>query len=57
MHILETAKGSLIKKNKLSMKFILEQIQVKSQMYRMLHHRKWTLKLIVPHNANIALEM
>lgn len=57
MHTLETAKGSLIKKNKLSMKFILEQIQVKSQMYRMLHHRKRTLKLIDPYNANIALEM
>lgn len=28
MHILESAKGSLIKKKKLSMKFTLEQMQV-----------------------------
>lgn len=56
MHILESAKGSLIKKKKLSMKFTLEQMQVKSQMYRMLHRRKWTLKLIDPYNANVALE-
>lgn len=45
MHILETAKGSLIKKNKLSMKFIFEQMQVKSQMYRMLDHRKQPLQV------------
>lgn len=57
MHVLETAKGSLIKKNKLSMKFVLEEIQVKSQMYKLLHHGKWTLKLIDPYNGNIALEM
>jgi len=57
MHILETAKGSLIKKNKLSMKFILEQIQAKLRMYRVLHHSKWTCKLIDPHKAKVALEM